>query len=64
MIQEFEKALGYYIEGKMPKAREIFERLWKDFRDPPSEVFFHRCETFIPEGVPEGWTGVYRATEK
>jgi adenylate cyclase len=64
MIAEFERALALYVEGKVSEARGIFERLWKDYRDPPSEVFFERCGKLVEEGVPAGWTGVYRATEK
>jgi len=64
MIAEFEKALDFYVAGDVSSGRRIFSTLWEIHRDPPSEVFVQRCGKLVEEGVPEGWTGVYRATEK
>jgi adenylate cyclase len=64
MVGEFERALTLYVEGDVSAGRKIFSSLWEMHRDPPSEVFMFRCDKLIENGVPEGWTGVYRATEK
>lgn len=64
LIAEFERALELYVEGNVSKGREIFETLWNTHGDLPSQVFMSRCGKLVEEGVPEGWTGVYRATEK
>ncbi|MDQ1343479.1 MAG: adenylate cyclase [Patescibacteria group bacterium] len=64
MVGEFERALALYVEGDVSAGRKIFSSLWEMHRDPPSEVFMFRCDKLIENGVPEGWTGVYRATEK
>ncbi|MFB0965656.1 MAG: hypothetical protein QMC36_08490 [Patescibacteria group bacterium] len=64
LIAEFEKALALYAEGEATRGKELFAKLWATYKDPPSEVFMNRCGKLVEEGVPEGWTGVYRATEK
>ncbi len=61
---EYEKALNLYVDGNIAPAREIFERLAREFSDPPSETFVERCRKLEREGLPKNWTGVYRATEK
>lgn len=64
LIAEFEKALAFYTIGKIVEWKEIFKKLYEDFQDTPSLTFLNRCGKLIEEGVPEGWQGVYRATEK
>lgn len=64
MISEFEHALALYVSGEAERGRAIFAKLWETYRDAPSEVFMNRCGKLVEEGVPEGWTGIYRATEK
>lgn len=64
LIAEFEKALALYAEGEVTRGKELFAKLWTIYKDPPSEVFMNRCGKLVEEGVPEGWKGVYRATEK
>lgn len=64
LIKDFEKALLYYTMGNIVEGKEIFARLYETFQDPPSLLFLERCGKLIEDGVPEGWLGVYRATEK
>ncbi|MDD5197756.1 MAG: adenylate/guanylate cyclase domain-containing protein [Candidatus Gracilibacteria bacterium] len=64
LIEEFEKALLLYTMGDVVKGKEIFKKLYEQFSDAPSLAFIERCEKLIENGVPEGWQGVYRATEK
>ncbi|OIP54216.1 hypothetical protein AUK10_01300 [Candidatus Gracilibacteria bacterium CG2_30_37_12] len=64
LIEQFEKALELYILGDIIEGKKIFQELYEDFADSPSLTFINRCGKLIEEGVPEGWQGVYRATEK
>ncbi len=64
LVAEFERALALYAQGEVAKGKEIFAKLWTTYQDPPSEIFMNRCGKLVEEGVPEGWSGVYRATEK
>ena len=64
LIKEFEKALAFYTLGNIVEGKEIFKILSEEHHDAPSLTFFNRCGKLIEEGVPEGWQGVYRATEK
>lgn len=63
-IKEFEKALEFYTIGNIVEGKEIFKKLHENFDDAPSLTFLTRCGKLIEDGVPEGWQGVYRATEK
>ncbi|HBB27120.1 TPA: hypothetical protein DCZ36_01315, partial [Candidatus Gracilibacteria bacterium] len=64
IIREFEKALSLYVMGNIAQGEKIFKKLSEQFSDAPSLTFVERCEKLIEDGVPEGWQGVYRATEK
>ncbi|MDD5376687.1 MAG: adenylate/guanylate cyclase domain-containing protein [Candidatus Gracilibacteria bacterium] len=64
LIKEFEKALEFYVVGNIVEGKEIFKNLHEKFNDGPSLTFLNRCGKLIEDGVPEGWQGVYRATEK
>lgn len=64
LIREFERALALYTEWDMPAALDIFKKLFEEQSDTPSFTFMTRCKKLIENGVPEGWQGVYRATEK
>ncbi|MDD2892271.1 MAG: adenylate/guanylate cyclase domain-containing protein, partial [Candidatus Gracilibacteria bacterium] len=63
-IKEFEKALEFYTIGNIVEGREIFKKIYEDFSDSASLTFIERCDKLIEDGVPDGWSGVYRATEK
>lgn len=64
VVREFERALESYAAGNIEEASQIFRGLAETFRDPPSETFVQRCAKLLESGVPAGWAGVYRATEK
>lgn len=64
VIREFERALELYATGEISEATIIFQELVEAYRDPPSETFVERCRKLLETGLPEGWAGVYRATEK
>lgn len=64
LIKEFEKALELYVVGNIIDGKEIFKKLYEEFNDAASLTFLNRCGKLIEDGVPEGWQGVYRATEK
>lgn len=64
IIKEFEKALAFYTIGNIEEGMKIFRNLHEVFKDAPSLTFLERCGKLVEDGVPEGWQGVYRATEK
>lgn len=64
MIRTFENALALYVQGNFQEGGRIFMDLHQRFQDPPALTFSKRCAKLIEEGAPEGWQGVYRATEK
>jgi len=64
IIDEFEKALNLYKNGKFSEAFEIFKELWEKFNDKPSLEFINRCKFFIESGIPSHWDGVYEAKTK
>lgn len=60
LVRRYEAALAMYREGRFAEALAAFEAVGVD---PAAEVMAGRCRTFITR-PPEGWTGVYTATEK
>lgn len=63
-INIYEKALGYYKDGKLSDALEYFKKVITIKEDKPSRLLIERCEYLIKQGLPGNWDGVYDITQK
>ncbi len=61
VIIEFEKGLSLYRERRFVEAKGMFNAL---SGDGPSMVYVSRCEYFIEHPPPDGWDGLFTASDK
>ncbi|MBI5050285.1 MAG: adenylate/guanylate cyclase domain-containing protein [Nitrospirae bacterium] len=64
LIKGFEEALTLYKSHQFKKALEIFQGLFAEYKDKPSEVFIERCNEFLKNPPDSSWDGVYVAKVK
>ncbi len=65
-IENFEKGLGVFRDGKFAAARDFMDRT-KEMRggfDGPSEFYLKKIATLEANGHLENWTGVVELSEK
>lgn len=64
MLDEFNKALNLYRQGRFQEAKEVFKSIYEMYNDQTSTVFIERCDEFIENPCPDKWDGVYVAKVK
>ena len=63
IVDDFEKAMEFYLQKDFLKASEIFNNL-SLLDDKPSKVYLQRCKEYLQNPPEENWDGIYTLNEK
>jgi len=61
---QFHEGYHLYNEKKFKEALKIFQMLFSNQNDGPSQLYIQRCEQFIESPPPSEWDGVFKMITK
>jgi len=65
LCEKFDRALAVYSQASFSEAGVLFQNILAAYPgDPPSQVFWERCQNFLASPPPAGWDGVFRPDKK